>query len=221
MRCKNCGWSNDSNVRTCVKCGNYLGEETHDHSASSKSTPDTEGTKKTVMENSVFGKGHESSDSLNDEKSCPQCGYPLRPNTDKCPNCNYLVNENGQLTQNANLGGLQSGGVHRGTINPYLKVQQAGPSFVLQPVQRYNERNILQPIELQGDEVILNRDNTDPDNPSITSAEQAVLSFANGHWYLEDRSEMKTTFVQAAHKIEVRSGDIILLGDRLFEFKEK
>lgn len=221
MRCKNCGWSNDSNVTTCVKCGNYLGEESHEHFTSNNSVPDNEGTKKTVMENSVFGRGNESSASSNEQKSCPQCGYPMRPNTDKCPNCNYIVNGNGQHTQNVNYGGQQSGGVHRGTINPYMKAQQTGPSFVLQPIPRYNERNILQPLELQGEEVILNRDNTDPGNSSITSAEQAVLSYAYGHWYLEDRSEMKTTFVQAAHKIEVHSGDIILLGDRLFEFKEK
>ena len=76
-------------------------------------------------------------------------------------------------------------------------------------------------MDFEGSEVILTRDNTEPGNQSITSHEQAIITYVEGHWYIEDRSEQKTTFVQAAKKIELHDGDIILLGNRLFEFKEQ
>lgn len=47
-----------------------------------------------------------------------------------------------------------------------------------------------------------------------------MVSQENGHWYIEDASDQKTTFVQAARKTELHDGDIILLGNRLFEFHE-
>ena len=66
---------------------------------------------------------------------------------------------------------------------------------------------------------MLNRANTDPNNQSITSKEQAVLTFEDGAWYLEDRSDQKTTYVHAGRKTRLESGDIIILGNRRFEFK--
>ena len=65
---------------------------------------------------------------------------------------------------------------------------------------------------------MLNRNNTEVNNPSITSRQQALITRVDGHWFIEDKSEQKTTFVQAAHKIELHDGDLILLGNRLFEF---
>ena len=94
------------------------------------------------------------------------------------------------------------------------------PTFVLKPLKRMNERHELEEREYEGSEVLLNRANTEDNNPSITSREQAVVTRVDGRWYIEDRSEQKTTFVQAAKRIELHEGDIILLGNRLFEFHE-
>ena len=76
-------------------------------------------------------------------------------------------------------------------------------------------------IELEEGEAVLTRDNTEPGNPSITSKEQALVTFSDGHWYIENRSEQSTTFVLANKKIELHDGDIILLGNRMFEFTEQ
>ena len=86
-----------------------------------------------------------------------------------------------------------------------------------------NERKPVEAVELDLDngEMVLTRDNTEPGNPSITSKEQAVVSHADGHWYIENRSEQNTTFVMARDKIELHNGDIILLGNRMFEFTEQ
>lgn len=86
-----------------------------------------------------------------------------------------------------------------------------------------NERKAVEPVELdlEDGEVVLTRDNTEPGNPSITSKAQALVSHSDGHWYIENRSEQNTTFVLARNKIELHDGDIILLGNRMFEFTEQ
>ncbi len=40
----------------------------------------------------------------------------------------------------------------------------------------------------------------------------------NGKWYIKDASPLKTTYVCAKEKIELAPGDIIILGNRRFEF---
>lgn len=173
---------------------------------------------------------------------CPKCGYRVSLNDDKCPNCNYDLHRGVPADQyRTHMGsgsdetatrrqsirrptrvvGSEGGfGKHGGTINPYVMNMEMEPSFVLKPVKRVNERHELEEKEFEGKEVVLNRDNTEANNPSITSHEQAVITRVDGHWFIEDKSGQKTTFVQAANKIELHEGDLILLGNRLFEFHE-
>lgn len=76
-----------------------------------------------------------------------------------------------------------------------------------------------QPMKYSGKEVILSRQNTEPNNFSITSKEQAALIYNDGRWYLEDRSQFRSTFLLVAERTELKDGDVILLGDRKFRFK--
>lgn len=167
---------------------------------------------------------------------CPKCGYPMRPGAEKCPNCKFQVNGASTVSTsidparatrpiqdmpNARPTRMDSNGKpggFRGTINPYMMNLEMEPTFVLKPLKRMEERHDFNEQEYEGKEITLNRDNTDKNNPSITSKEQAVVTNVDGRWYIEDRSSQKTTFVQAANKIELHDGDIILLGNRLFEF---
>ena len=75
-------------------------------------------------------------------------------------------------------------------------------------------------LEFSGESVVLNRSNTDEENMTITSKEQAVLIYENKKWYIQDKSEQKTTFVYTSDKIELKPGDVIVLGNRRFEFSE-
>lgn len=193
-----------------------------------------------------YASGSDRMASTVNEVTCQKCGYPLRADAVKCPNCNTPVNGNNDSNSfNANTNGYQrrptrmagveqgnevkatrvvsGGGKVRGTINPYMMNIPQEPSFVLSPLQRMNERKPVEAVELDLDngEMVLTRDNTEPGNPSITSKEQAVVSHADGHWYIENRSEQNTTFVMARNKIELHNGDIILLGNRMFEFTEQ
>lgn len=247
MRCKNCGWPNKPQVKVCVKCHAPLDASDDvqpiysqsDNQSSSFSEPSL---KKTTMEADVFGDSVNAG-SLHDAtpsptlKACPKCGYALRPYVSKCPNCNYTINQDeNTLSNNAshfhdynenpepsrrstrmeNAG--RDAGKMRGTVNPYMMNLEIEPTFALKPMKRISERKDFEELEFEGKEVVLNRDNTESNNSSITSREQAIITRLDGHWFIEDKSEQRTTFVQAAKKIELHEGDIILLGNRMFEF---
>lgn len=113
--------------------------------------------------------------------------------------------------------------VDKRTINPYLKKKKpvAGRPechCTLQPVVREDEDTVPDKNVYETQTVILSRQNTDPKNPSITSRQQARLTFEDGVWYIEDLSSQQTTFVRAGRKTALQDGDIVLLGDREFEF---
>lgn len=243
MRCKNCGWPNKPNETNCVKCGTPLtSDDDSDLSMGNVSSAGSNGPlNETVMEDEVFGPRNASSNNEvkenvegheEENKPCPKCGYPLRPGTEKCPNCKFQITGSSQSSYSSDSEPKKKntarrptridmgGGSYRGTVNPYMMNMDLEPSFVLKPIKRTNERHELDEIEFEGKTVSLNRDNTEANNASITSREQAVITNVDGHWYIEDKSEQKTTFVQAANRIELNDGDLILLGNRLFEFHE-
>lgn len=216
MRCKNCGWPNRQDEKVCTKCGAPLepvdGESQQFQSHSNQ----------TVMEGEIF------SVNLESPNSCPKCGYPLRAGMAICPNCNAsfstsnIANHSVPQTPNQVRRPTIIGGANiHGTINVWTDGDIGLiPSFTLSPVRRSGEKKELADIEFEGDSTSLNRDNTDPGNLSITSKEQAHIYRNGDKWFIEDKSEQKTTFVQASCPREVHDGDIILLGNRLFVFHE-
>lgn len=118
--------------------------------------------------------------------------------------------------------GNQNAPHYRGTVNVYTDapLPDLSPKFSLTPVQKINETVPPRPLEFEGQEAILNRANTDPENLSITSRQQASVSRVNGRWVISDLSDQQTTFIHPAKGHELHDGDIILLGNRLFVFKE-
>lgn len=216
MRCKNCGWPNRPDETTCSKCGTPL------EATSSPEVPTEASSNQTVREMDVFGGAPQPN-------ICPKCGYPVRPGLLKCPNCNCELQgiSYGQPTPAGNqqrqirrptVVGIPN--IH-GTVNVWTDgAIGITPSFILSPVKRNGERKQPDDIELEGENVILNRDNTDPGNLSITSRTQAEITRKDDKWFIEDKSEQKTSFVQASSPQELHEGDIILLGNRLFIFHE-
>ncbi len=224
MRCKNCGWPNRPGETTCAKCSTPLEiSEQPETEVAPVVEEKPRNLKATVLETASSDPVQAVEDETEDTDMCPKCGYPMRKNTNKCPNCNYVINTN----QNNNLEhhqtrmeqSAQSNKPISSTINPYLVGSAPEPGFTLTPVKRINERKTFESILYEGQEVELRRDNTEADNTSITSQEQAVIHNENGNWYITDKSEQGTTFVRATNKTQLQDGDIILLGNRLFEFR--
>ena len=93
------------------------------------------------------------------------------------------------------------------------------PICTLTIVPEEHENLTVEPIKHEGNSIILNRANTEPSNRTITSKEQAEITFEDGHWFLKNCSELNTTYLQVSRKIEIFPNDIIVLGDRRFKFE--
>ena len=110
---------------------------------------------------------------------------------------------------------------YKKTVNPGRKQKKEGKKcrFVLTPISEDGEPE-GDLIDYSGNIVSLNRSNTDPENSTITSQVQAVMTNIDGKWFVEDKSELKTTFVRAARMFELKNGDLILLGNQLYRFDD-
>lgn len=219
MRCNNCGWSNEPNAKRCEKCNAPL------NGSMIGSVDDSE-------EKEVHEAEHEA-DILKDTlrevpdndggTSCPRCGYNVAPYMQVCPICQTPVNSKGK---DINKPQGESSNVHnntRGTINPWAKGMYQHDAYFcqLQPVAWEGESIEYQPLSYSGEQIVLNRANTDPNNQTITSKEQAILTHENGCWFIENQSEHKSTYIQVNRKMKLNDGDIIVMGNRYFVFHEK
>ena len=68
---------------------------------------------------------------------------------------------------------------------------------------------------------MLNRENLDEENMTLSGGEHAALAFKDGKWTIEDKSSNGATFVQANRPIELADGDMIILGQKIFRFRLK
>lgn len=222
MRCKNCGWENDPNRLNCEKCNASLSGSVLDRQANFPPPPDySQGInlRGTVSEDNFFG-GGPAQDSESSHAKCSKCGYPVGRGMKMCPMCGTPVGanaENHRPDTSGNFGAPNHPSPSRqGTVNPWA-TPQTGASCSLKPLAWDNESE-YEAVRLSGDKIALNRANTDPGNNTITSGEQAELIFEDGAWYICDKSYQKTTYVHASRKMKLEKGDIIILGNRRFEF---
>lgn len=227
MRCKNCGWPNEDNVSRCVKCNAPLQGSMIDSARQQSlqaSSNESEPLNATLREpSSSGGFANPSNGALN---NCPQCGYPISSEMGECPVCHAQLQQTEQnLSQDKNhrsavnsnnRGGFRPSG---GTINPWSTPSE--DSFcTLRRIPWQNERVTYEPVSYSGEQIVLNRANTDSNNNSITSREQAVISHENGEWFIENRSDLQTTLIRVDRKQKLEDGDIIVLGNRMFEFRQ-
>lgn len=188
----------------------------------------------TVRESRAFGSGMSETHS-NNNRVCGNCGYELAEGMKVCPACGTSVNDIQNARQQSSKSNLcskcgailipnarfcpQCGKTLRmGTVGAWDNPQY-DKFCTLKPIAWTKEEVTYKPITYSGQVIVLNRDNTDPNNQTITSKEQAVLIHENGSWYIEDHSERNTTMIRVSRKTKLESGDIIALGNRLFEFK--
>lgn len=217
-RCRNCGWLNDDSNVKCDKCNAPLAaaqspQPNHQQTVS-YSHSENENLRKTVSE-SEFSRyedpfGEDPRKTRRVSSNCPNCGYPVREGMSACPDCGTPLQRGAQPTIPNNP--------RMGTVDPWAAPAFQDDSCTLKPISWVGENIMHQPLSFTGVSVILNRSNTDPENLTITSKEQAELTFENGEWYIENKSAQPTTYVLASHRIKLNKGDIIVMGNRMFEF---
>lgn len=244
MRCKNCGWENGAGQLKCEKCNAPLNGSMVESSSEPKHNNEEQESflRGTISETEVFVNPNGNYSSSITEKEpqregqcCKKCGYSVSPNMKVCPVCGTYINQaddtrehpsvsskkcpycGNEIIPGTNFCSFCGKPLRMGTV-------KAGPAFTpgshftLKALQWDNENIQYQPMSYIGDSVVLNRANTDPNNNSITSNIQAIISKENEKWFIEDKSSLQTTFVRVNGKIEIHNGDVIVLGNRMFEF---
>lgn len=222
MRCQFCGWDNPQGKETCEKCNKPLminEPELQSNANQSASNNHERPTNRQVNESFNPKKTLRESD-LNASKTareasagnkCPECGFDMEDGA--CANCGYSVDvkEDTKADNSAKVSDF------RKTVRPQRKGEKEG-KFTLTPISEETGLPEGETLSFEGNETSLNRNNTDPKNSTITSLEQAKICFKDGKWGIVDSSEYKTTFVQASQSIELKSGNLILLGNQLYRF---
>ena len=239
MKCNNCGFNNDPNNKKCIKCnedilssekienmrvpvssaktlnGQQVQEPFIDQSArDSYNNNSGNNYAKTLLgdqaKESYIDRPVSAQQNLKNEDSlmnCPACGYQVMSSAKFCPNCNDEI----KVASKQSVPIVKKSQDFKGTIDPFSR-----KGFSLRPI--VNGEPGAHSLEFGGT-TELNRENTIKDNLTITSKVQAEIKLENGEWFLTDRSEKKTTFIQAGEPFKLNKGDIILLGDTKFIFE--
>ena len=225
MKCHFCGYINPEGKDKCERCGKTLVSDKSIDEKTKMNAGNHEKATELHASNAAYNpKGplgdktfnpkatmREQSSASDTKGVCSKCGYEL-DSDGNCPMCGGA---------DASLEPQKP--VERKPFNPSatLRPQRKGPkegSFVLVPISEENGLPEGLPLHYEGNDVCLNRSNTDPKNKTITSQAQAVICCEDGHWTIKDQSDMLTTFVQASDAIELKSGSLILLGNQLYRF---
>ena len=234
MRCNNCGWENPDGNQKCEKCNAPLqggattpnvepqGWATSIPQGGGAHIPNA-GLHSTIRESAPFERQHNG--TAIDEGTI--IDKTVRdPHIDKTIRDPQPMNTPQPQPQPQYQSQPKQEEYGTGTVNPYANMGPGGyvPTAycILKPVifPGENPNHAPKPVNIKGDHNELNRQMLDPDNPTITSQVQAILTHKNGKWYIQNRSAHKTTFVFADEPIEVKTGDIILMGNRTFVFEE-
>lgn len=134
--------------------------------------------------------------------TCPNCKEKVSAKYAFCPMCGTSIK--GLLSNTLDVKHIHTGPKCSLTVIPDEDEQSVG-------LTNYYYFEDSKPI-------VLNRDNTEMSNRTITSKEQAILVCEEGKWYIENRSEQQSSYFELNRRLELLSGDIVMLGDRRFKF---
>jgi len=212
--CKNCKTENPASALKCNKCNAPLTGSLAIRPKKSKPGHNTQDISKPKSELST--------------KDCLACGYPNRSKADYCASCGEELFSPGEVSSNIENNNTTLQTEHlkenkfsmpinkNSTINPWIS-STPNKKFILEILDA-NYQPTGQCLEFNEDEAYLNRLNLEQNNSTITQKTQAIISFKDDRWILNDESELKTTFIRPTKDNPLSDGDVILMGNRLFKF---
>ena len=218
MRCNNCGWLNKATNLKCEKCNYPLDGSLNVNDLSNEGSlpPNPSNDLTNKLNKTISGRR-----SIMDPWDAPNAGEVVRgdfpenldpssPSEDPKVNIGPTLPNLDVAQSDSNDSDFQK------RINQTFDPSQlagTGKTLKLDLIAKEGEEGNKE-LSFSGKQIELNRENVDPENYSITSHIQAEIVYENGKWYLVDKSELKTTFIQVNEPVELKEGDIILLGNR-------
>ncbi len=222
-RCSNCGYMNLQTESVCKNCNTSLdkahsfhfppaetqmvdpkGTKAEPLPMESEEAPEKRPRRTEVVSQSSHNSSSKSKDSGSSIKSCPECDYPVMSRSTSCPNCGHKF-ISGKVTppkKTLKLTNIES-------------IDEAGQTKGFSLVSVKNKtRN-----PFRGNHITINRRNLDQNNLSISSQEHVNIYHKDGKWYAKDLSSNGATFIQLKGTVELKDGDMIILGNKMYRFE--
>ena len=191
--CPNCGYPVVGNFDSCPNCGTSLGAA---QTAIQQPVQNIQQPVQKMTEDLGL--------DIAEEVKCEKCGTMVSLDFSFCPKC-------GERIHLPTVRAIK----HKPTPPP----EPPKPKCHLTIIPEEGEITEAFTNDYEGDSIILNRENTEKDNRTITSKEQAELICEEGKWYVINRSELGSTYLEANRKLAIEPGDVLVLGDRRFKFE--
>lgn len=202
VRCDHCGWSNNpAGAERCQKCNQEL-----------------------VYYPSVPTGGNVAEEMKPKAEGCVKCGYPLSQESVFCPNCGTAVSAAASQVADASMkktmrdlpSDMRQGGygLQADMKQTMRDVPSESERQILKatptdhPVDQNHASFTLRPVDMVASEAFAFGTDTD-----------AAFEFADGQWFITDKSGTQSTYVCASRRIALQKGDIVLIGGRRYKFE--
>ena len=201
QRCSYCGYPVMGNFSSCPNCGGNLTKTSEQPSVPGQpAIPEQQPAKTRKSASATEARPSVDTElDIAEEVKCDKCGTMVSIDYKFCPTCGERI--------------------HLPTMRVVRHKAAPAPHCHLTLIPEEEENATPVKHDYEGASVILNRENTEPGNRTITSKEQAELSFEDGKWFLLNKSELQSTYLEVNRKLELQPGDIVVLGDRRFKFE--
>ena len=198
--CPQCGYPVVGNFTSCPNCGGSISPVAHPTTIQHPNTPQVAPVSATL----ATAKSDLAELGFDEKVKCEKCGAEVSIEFTFCPMCSERIHL------------------------PTVRAIRHKPAPVPEPAKPHCHLTLIpengeltEPVtnDYEGAAIILTRENTEASNRTITSKEQAELTCEDGKWFLQNKSELGSTYLEAGRKLELQQGDIIVLGDRRFKFE--
>lgn len=234
MRCDNCGWNNPDNLEKCQKCNQDLRPVIAEvQKINEPEAIEQPSAPKVFKETTLDAERFMASNNKAVKPSvCPECCYPLMPDTDVCPNCGRTISDHSSVevshsvapeipelpkppvSQKVQPEVKESCDKHdmKKTVLEYSSVLLEQQNSKLVPLDNFDGKS--SPVVLTGESLSIGRKDF-ADDPTV-SDEHCAFEYEDGKWYVRDTSGQRATFVLATRRIEIQKGDVVVIGNRRF-----
>ncbi|HKP85175.1 MAG TPA: zinc ribbon domain-containing protein [Blastocatellia bacterium] len=129
---------------------------------------------------------------------CPQCGHPNNPGSAYCASCGAVITVAQTMIYSSPFAGV------KGRLHLVMEGGQQGEVYDL------------------GENTVIGRANGDITFPhdGFMSGKHARIVQQGGSFYLVDEGSRNGTFIKIKGEVELKPGDMILIGKQLFRFEQ-